>query len=97
MSEQHRDKGLLHTMFIAFVLISCARMWIDSGSAIDVAQAQIPDSGLQRKQAIEEAARTNQLLSEIKQLLASGTLNVRIVSADNTSADKKAGARSKQN
>lgn len=36
---------------------------------VEPALAQIPDSGLQRKQLLDEARRTNQLLSEIKQQL----------------------------
>lgn len=47
------------------------------------AYGQIPDAGLQRKLILEEAVRTNQLLAEIKIMLAERTLNVRIQGADN--------------
>ena len=47
-----------------------------------VASAQIPDSGLQRKQTIDEIRRTNALLTEIRNLLKNDTLNVRVAGAD---------------
>ena len=40
---------------------------------------------------VDEIRRTNQLLEEIKQILSSDTLNVRIQGADNASTDNKAG------
>ena len=47
------------------------------------AVAQIPDSGLQRKLLIDEARRTNDLLSDIRRILEKSTINVRIQGADN--------------
>ncbi len=96
VSNQHSERGFLRALFIVFVLASCIRVWVGSGPVIEVARAQIPDSGLQRKQMIDASMRTNQLLAEIKQLLATGTLNVRILGADNTNTDNKAGAAVKQ-
>lgn len=74
---------LLRMAFFAFVLLTCVRVWTGPGQWEPTAQAQIPDAGLQRKQAIEEARRTNQLLSEIREILSDGVLNVRVQSADN--------------
>ncbi|MBI4716256.1 MAG: hypothetical protein HY763_00465 [Planctomycetes bacterium] len=65
------------------VAATCLRVWLGPIALVEEAQAQIPDSGLQRKQLLEETRRTNELLLEIKQLLATQTLNVRIRSADN--------------
>lgn len=96
MSYQHRKVGLLRAGIIVFVLASCLRAWVGSVPVLATARAQIPDSGLQRKQVIEASRRTNELLTEIKQLLATGTFNVRIVGADNTSTDKKAGRPAKR-
>jgi len=53
---------------------------------LETAYGQIPDAGLQRKLLLEEAKTTNQLLGEIKQLLATGTLHVRLEGADNLGA-----------
>jgi hypothetical protein len=54
---------------------------------LPAAKAQIPDTGLQRKELIEAAARTNQSLEEIKEVLRNQVLKVRVVSTD---TDKKA-------
>lgn len=67
----------------AFVLLSCLRAWVSPGPFLPVAEAQIPDAGLQRKQILDAIDRTNALLGELKQDLQNGTLNVRIVGADN--------------
>jgi hypothetical protein len=66
-----------------FLLMTCLRVWIGPAPLLPRAEAQIPDAGLQRKLALEEAQRTNQLLSDIKRLLETHTLNVRIQGADN--------------
>ena len=70
-------------IFSIIVLLTCLRVWVGPVSMLDEAQAQIPDSALQRKLLLEEARQTNRLLTEIKQLLRKGTLNVRIQGADN--------------
>ncbi|MBN4058910.1 hypothetical protein JYU10_00405 [bacterium AH-315-J04] len=49
--------------------------------------AQVPDSGKQRILLIEQATRTNQLLAEIKQILAKDTLKVQWEGADKPSTD----------
>ena len=66
-----------------FLLLTCIRVWHGPEPILEPAQAQIPDSGLQRRRILEEAKRTNRLLSDIKRLLETGTLNVRIQRADN--------------
>ncbi len=80
----------LRGVFWLFIFFTCLRMWLGPGPVLPQAQAQIPDSGLQRKVLIEEARKTNQLLSDIKRLLEQGTLNVRMQGADN-SVDGPAG------
>ena len=71
----------------AFLLIAatCLRIWVGPFSILPAAYGQIPDAGMQRKILIEETARTNQLLMDIKAILAERTLNVRIQGADNSS------------
>ena len=75
---------ILRAGFTMFVLLTCIRVWTGPVAVEKTALAQIPDSGMQRKQQIDEAKKTNQLLSEIKLLLAEGVLNVRVQSADNS-------------
>ena len=73
------------TVIGLFALLTAIRVWTGPVPLIEPASAQIPDSGLQRQQLLDETRRTNQLLQEIKQILNSGTLNVRFPGADNPS------------
>ncbi|MBI1825548.1 MAG: hypothetical protein HY287_10340 [Planctomycetes bacterium] len=66
-----------------FVLLSCLRAWVSPGPFLPVAEAQIPDAGLQRKQILDAIERTNALLGEFRHDLQNGTLNVRMVGTDN--------------
>lgn len=80
---------LLGAAATLFVLLTCLRVWVGPFPILREARAQIPDSGLQRKLLLEEAQRTNQLLSDIKRILESGDLNVRIKGADNEVRSEK--------
>ena len=91
-SSQHQKPSFSRVVLVLFVLLTCIRVWMGPTPLIDPAQAQIPDSGAQRKMLVDEARRTNQLLTEIKQILSTQTLNVRIEGADNTSTDNQAGS-----
>jgi len=78
----------------AVVVATCIRVWSwPDGQLLPHAQAQVPDSGLQRKQILAAAQRTNELLIRIIDILGSETIEVRIVEADKT--DKSGGAHSK--
>ena len=80
---QPQKRRWLYDVFCLFVLLTCLRTWIGPTPVLQVAQAQIPDAGAQRKLLLDEARQTNQLLTEIKHLLENRTLNVRIQGADN--------------
>ncbi len=80
---QYQNHRWLLGVFGFFVLLTCIRVWVGPAAILEQAQAQIPDSGKQRKLLVEEARRTNQLLTEIKLLLETCTFNVRIQGADN--------------
>ena len=84
---QRCEHRFLRIVLGAFVLLSCLRAWVDGPPLVERAQAQVIDARLQRKQMLGECKRANQILSEIRQILSSGTLNVRVQGADNTSAD----------
>ena len=79
---QHQESPGLRAAIAFFVLITCVRVWVGPIQFLDRAHGQLPDPGLQRKAALTEAKRTNQLLAEIKQVLETKVLNVRIVAAD---------------
>ncbi len=65
------------------ILLTAIRVWTGPVPLIEPVNAQIPDSGLQQQQQLDETRRTNQLLQEIKKILETGTLNVRFPGADN--------------
>lgn len=92
METGHRPRsaiGGLRGFIGLFVVVTCLRVWVGPLAILEPARAQIPDSGRQRKQLLEEARRTNQLLTEIKQLLKDHTFNVRTERADNQSRAPK--------
>jgi len=88
-SSQRQNEGFLRSLIILFVLVTCIRVWLGPVPLLSSAEAQLPDSALQRVKLIEATQRTNELLAGIKHLLSDGTLNVRIDGADNTRADNK--------
>ena len=77
---------VFRTAAILLVLLTCLRVWTGAEPLIERAQAQIPDSGHQRKLLLDEARKSNQLLTEIAQILRERTLNVRLAPADNQAA-----------
>ncbi len=77
---------VFRTAAILLVLLTCLRVWTGSEPLIERAQAQIPDAGHQRKLLVDETRKTNQLLTEIAQILRERTLNVRLAPADNQAA-----------
>ena len=85
---QRQKHGLITLALVGLLVATSLRVWLGPLTLTATAQAQIPDSGLQLKQIIDEVRRTNALLVEIKQLLVSRTFNVRIEGADNP-ADKR--------
>ncbi len=80
---QYQKHRLLYGAITFFVLLTCIRVWVGPMTIVKEAHAQIPDAGLQRKQLLEETRRTNELLTEIRQLLKDHTFNVRMKGADN--------------
>ena len=94
-NDRRRD-GLGGRLMVLVVLATCLRVWMGPVAITESARAQIPDSGLQRQQVLEETRRTNLLLTEIKQVLISHTFNVRVQGADNqadTPAKRRRGPR----
>lgn len=75
-------------MTIAIIAIATLlKVWVGPITMPQEAMAQIPDSGKQRILLLEQAKRTNQLLAEIKQILAKDTLKVQWEGADKPSTD----------
>jgi len=63
--------------------LTVLRVWFAVTPSLPTARAQIPDAGEQRILLLKEARHTNQLLSDIKAILRTATLNVRVKGADN--------------
>lgn len=85
-SNTERRSWFREWLLPALITATCIRVWlIPGGDVLPRAQAQIPDSGMQRKQILSAALRTNELLTQIADSLSSGTIQVRVVDADNTS------------
>lgn len=85
--SQHHEGGFLRTLVMIGLLFTCLRVWVGPSRVIDSAQAQIPDSGRQRQQIVEELRQANRTLSQIHELLRSGTLHVHLEGADKPSTD----------
>ena len=83
LSPQPRSHRFLDRLVVFFVILTCLRIWLGPFPVLERAEAQIPDAGLQRKQLVEAAQRTNELLSDIKRILETQTLHVRLQGADN--------------
>lgn len=66
---------------VALLGVIAVQLWSTGPSILPEAQAQIPDTGMQRKQLIDEARRTNELLSDILTQLREKPMKVRIVTA----------------
>lgn len=66
------------------VLITCLRVWFGPLVPESTAMAQLPNAGAKQNEQIEEARKTNALLTEIRDLLKSGTLNVKVTPATAT-------------
>jgi len=79
-----------HLILIVFVAATTWKVWLGGPGIIPEAQAQIPDSGLQRKLILDEVRKSNQLLEQLVQTLQNGTLKVRIEGTDKKSAPRNA-------
>ncbi len=70
-------------LFLGTLLVfTCLRVWSGPIDVLPAAVAQIPDAGRQRLRLVELTGETNRLLREIKDLLKSGSLQVRVEGTD---------------
>ena len=91
-SKAHtRKQNLLGTVCVAFVVLTCLRVWVGPVSVQAQRPTTLPDSALQRKLQLKELQRSNEILHEIRDILKTQTLKVSIEGADNTRTDNKRG------
>lgn len=83
-------RGLLCALTVLLAVIAL-ELWVGLPSSASPAMAQIPDTGLQRLQIVEETRKTNQLLQEILNYLKTGTVKVKTESADKRGGKKDKG------
>ncbi len=60
------------------LVLTGLRVWLGPIAPESTAMAQLPNAGAKQNEQIEEARKTNALLTEIRDLLKSGTLNVKV-------------------
>ena len=84
LSERHScPRNRLEFWVVVAVLGTLAvQVWSNTPSILPAAVAQIPDTGLQRKQLIDEQRRTNDLLEQIVDVLRSKTIKVELAPSE---------------
>ena len=91
-SKAHRRKRhLLETVCVTFIILTCLRVWVGPVNADAQRPTVLPDPALQRQLQLKELQRSNDILHEIRNILTSQTLKVRIEGADHTRTDNKRG------
>ena len=84
-----RFTGFLLTSIVGLLAVIAVELWVGLGASTR-AVAQIPDTGLQRQQIVDEARITNALLEKILAHLRSGSVKVKLESADKAVGKKGA-------
>ncbi len=82
-----RFTGFLLTTIAGLLCVIAVELWVGLGDRGRV-QAQIPDTGLQRKQIVDETRQTNDLLQKILDHLRTGSVKVKMESADKPTGKK---------
>jgi hypothetical protein len=73
------------TALVVLLSVIAVELWVAMPSGIPNAQAQIPDTAMQRQQIAQESQKTNDLLQKILDHLRTGTVKVRMETADKRS------------
>jgi len=89
------DRGtrLLLAAITALLAVIAVELWAARPPLAGQAQAQIPDSGLQRNVLIDEARRTNQLLADILNHLQNKPVKVKPADTDKPEGRSESGRR----
>lgn len=73
---------ILLTVIVVLLAIIALELWHVSPNMMPAAQAQIPDSGLQRNKMLDESRQTNALLSDILEHLRTKAVKVEMQRTD---------------
>lgn len=79
----HRRPRPWNVILGVLLVATFFKAWAPQEPVLSVAQAQVSNPAEQRRQLVAQARRTNELLSDIKRILESGKLHVRVDAADN--------------
>ena len=93
MLKRYRGSDLWKLTLSVVLLATCVRVWLGPVEWVPDARAQLPDSGLQRKQLLEEARKTNLLLDKLIEHLKHKAIKVRIEESKGDSNGKPAPIR----
>ena len=80
-------RGLLLALTVLLAVIAI-ELWAARPGTTSTAMAQVPDSGAQRNQMIEETRRTNQLLEQILDHLKTKTVMVKMADTDRGGSER---------
>ncbi|MHC5109912.1 MAG: hypothetical protein ACYTHJ_08550 [Planctomycetota bacterium] len=83
--SQHQDRRFSSIVLKCILVLTCLRVWLGPIPWEEKAYARLPDSGLQRKQMLDQAMKTNEILTRIERLLKTHTFKVAVEGADNSS------------
>ncbi len=81
-STERYTQIVLTVIACLLTVIAVELAFVADATTLPRAMAQIPDTGLQRKQIVDEQRITNQRLSALEKHLKEGTVKVRIVQDD---------------
>ena len=92
--EMRIDRFTRSVLVVIAVLLGviAVGLWQERPSMLPAAQAQVPDSGMQRNQMLKETQETNKLLRQILEHLQEKTIAVTMHDADEEK-EKGGGAR----
>jgi hypothetical protein len=77
-----RYTRLLLTALVVLLSMIAVELWVALPGGVPSAHAQIPDTAMQRQQIAQESQRTNDLLQKILDHLKTGSIKVRMETAD---------------
>lgn len=85
------DRATRRLLSVIAVLLAVliVELWALRPETAPAAHAQIPDTGLQRQQIVEEQRRTNELLSAMLEHLRTQAVKVRVESSEKPAATAK--------
>ncbi len=83
LQSDARGERVIRAILVTVLVLTCGRVWLGESLATPVAEAQAFDPAAQRKAIADAIERSNELLTEIRDLLKKGVINVRVRSTDN--------------